>query len=273
MRLLALVAIIACDAGRPPQKQVAVTPSKPAVSDPWHVPAGSGAVGSAGDPKWAKDPPAVLFAKINGVNAHVIVLKSTASFAEYRDVLATAEKTPGVVAAEPFIFAELEIAKAGKPPVSLALKAVDPARVDRVLAVGRHMKTGTFALAKGEPPPIVLGDSLAKTLDVRIGDAVTLIPPKDASTSKPRVFRVTGTYFMDFDEYDERLAFAALPAVQTLLGRGDDVMGVEMVVEDIARADDIAKAIEDTLGGPPYEAMDWYELNQNLFTALGHARP
>ena len=30
----------------------------------------------------------------------------------------------------------------------------------------------------------------------------------------------------------------------------------------------IAEALEDKLGGPPYQVQDWYELNHNLFTAL-----
>lgn len=36
----------------------------------------------------------------------------------------------------------------------------------------------------------------------------------------------------------------------------------------------LAKTIETALGGPPYQAMDWYELNKNLFTRLyGDRRP
>jgi hypothetical protein len=62
-------------------------------------------------PKWASDPPDVLRDKINGMNAHVIVLKTVADFPEYRDVLKKVEGTPGVVAAQVFIFAELAIAK------------------------------------------------------------------------------------------------------------------------------------------------------------------
>jgi lipoprotein-releasing system permease protein len=284
MRLLACLALFvvaACNSKQPAPKHQAAATTKPAVDDPWNVPAGSAkaATGSAGDPKWANDPPEVLRAKINGVNAHVVVLKSSANFPEYRDALGVVEKVPGVVAAEPFIFAELEIEKAGRPPQRLSLKAVDPARAAHVLTVGRHMKTGTLdSRAKGEPPSIVLGDVLARVLDVAIGDDVTVKPLKDAvdpmlAAAKPTVFRVTGTFHMEFDVYDEQLGLAPLSAVQAMLGRGDQVMGIEMTVKDLAQADEIAKAVEQALGGPPYQAMDWYELNEKLFTALGHPRP
>lgn len=231
-------------------------------------------------PAWANDPPAVLRDKINGVNAHVIVLKSVSQLTEYRDVLGLAERTPGVVAGEPFIFAEVEVSSARKARVSMALKAVDPDRVGRVLTIGQHMKAGSLdSLAKGEPPSIVLGDVLARTLDVQLGDQVTVTVPAslaamDAGAGTQQVFRVTGLFHMDFDEYDERLALASLSAVQAMLGRGDQVLGIEMVVKDLDKSGEVADAIEQALGGPPYEAMDWYELNRELFTALfGQRRP
>src|SRR5438477_6636496 len=46
--------------------------------------------------------------KVLGVNAHVIVLKNQSTFAEYRDVMKKAQDIdPDVLAAQPFIFAEM----------------------------------------------------------------------------------------------------------------------------------------------------------------------
>jgi len=278
VRILACLALFtACNSKHPPAKQEPVAPAKradQAASDPWDVADGSGRPAEPA-PKWASDPPAVLRDKINAVNAHVMVLKATPTFAEYRDVLKIVERTPGVVAAEPFSFVEQEIT-VGKTTARFAVKGVDPARVDRVLAIGPHMKTGSLAaLAKGKPPPIVLGDVIAKQLGVAIGDDVTLSPIKDApDPTTPTVFRVAGTFLIGFDEYDERLGIAPLAAVQTMMGRGDQVIGVEAIVDDLDRSDEIAEAIENKLGGPPYQAQDWYALNHALFTALyGDRRP
>lgn len=268
---LLVLAGIACNSKQPP---AAMAP--PPARDPWAASPGSAYDPSAGSdvPAWAHDPPAVLRDKINGVNAHVVVLKSQTTFAEYRDVLGVAERTPGVDAAEPFIFLEGEIAKAPGKPVSVAVKAVDPARVARVLSIGAHMTSGTLAsLASGNPPPIVLGDELAKTLGAHIGDDVSVTTPATADRpTRAEVFRVSGMFHMSFDEYDGRLAVAPLAAVQALVGRGDQVMGIEMTVKDVEHSDGVVKALETTLGGPPYQAMDWYELNKNLFTAMYGAR-
>src|SRR5262245_34904123 len=65
--------------------------------------------------------------KVLGVNAHVIVLKNQATFAEYRDVMKTAQEIDDdVIAVQPFIFAEMLVTR-GKGQLSgVAIKGVDP---------------------------------------------------------------------------------------------------------------------------------------------------
>jgi lipoprotein-releasing system permease protein len=75
-------------------------------------------------------------------------------------------------------------------------------------------------------------------------------------------------FYSGFDEYDRRLMYTSLADAQDMNGRGDQVMGVELKVKDVDRAEDIARRLEKALGGPPYQVQDWYELNHNLFMAL-----
>ena len=222
--------------------------------------------------------------KVLGVNAHVIVLKSQATFAEYRDVMKTAEEIDKeVIAVQPFIFAEMLVTR-GKGELSgVAIKGIDPTLVRGVLDLEKHMIQGSVeTLAKvpgpGELPPIIMGKELAHKLKAKVGDDVTVVVPLSnidfdtwrAKSSAPRTrkFRVTGIFYSGFDEYDRRLMYTALGDTQELVGRGDQVMGVELKVKDVDRAKEIAEKLEKALGGPPYQVQDWYELNHNLFTAL-----
>ena len=222
--------------------------------------------------------------KVLGVNAHVIVLKSQATFAEYRDVMKTAENIdPDVIAVQPFIFAEMLVTR-GKGELSgVAIKGVDPKLVRGVLDLDKHMIQGSIeVLSKdvefGELPPIIMGKELAHKLKAKVGDEVTVVVPLSnidfdtwrAKSSAPRTrkFRVSGIFYSGFDEYDRRLMYTSLRDTQELVGRGDQVMGVELKVKDVDRAKEIAENLERALGGPPYQVQDWYELNHNLFTAL-----
>src|ERR1041384_1841494 len=62
--------------------------------------------------------------------------------------------------------------------------------------------------------------------------------------------------------------YTSLADTQELVVRGDQVMGVELKVKDVDRAEEIARKLEVALGSAPYQVQDWYELNHNLFTAL-----
>jgi lipoprotein-releasing system permease protein len=221
--------------------------------------------------------------KVLGVNAHVIVMKAQSTFAEYRDVEKTAMAIdPDVLAVQPFIFAEMLVTR-GKGELSgVAIKGVDPKLVRGVLDLERHMLPGgsiddlAKELAPGELPPIIMGKELAHKLKAKRGDTVTVVVPLSnidfdnmrASAPRTRMFRVSGIFYSGFDEYDRRLMYTSLKDTQDLVGRGDQVMGVEMKLKDVDRAEEISEKLEKALGGPPYQVQDWYELNHNLFKAL-----
>jgi len=217
--------------------------------------------------------------KVLGVNAHVIVMKQQTTFAEYRDVMRKAMTIdPDVLAVQPFIFQDMLVTR-GKGELSgAAMKGVDPTLVRGVLDLDSHMIEGSIdSLAStGALPSIIIGKALAHKLDAKLGDDVTVvIPPAKMDLSstgsfapRSRKFRVTGIFDSGFDEYDRRLMYCSLRDAQALLGRGDEVAGVEMKVKHIARAKQIAEKLDKSLGGSPYTVEDWHELNQNLFTAL-----
>lgn len=221
--------------------------------------------------------------KVLGVNAHVIVMKSQSTFAEYRDVMKTAKAIdPDVLAVQPFIFAEMLVTRNGALS-GVGIKGIDPTLARGVLDLGKYMTHGTVDSLAREPapgvlPPVILGKELAYKLKAKVGDTVTVVVPlsnldletwtKKASAPHSRKFEVTGIFYSGFDEYDRRLMYCALRDVQELVGRGDQVMGVELKVSDVDRAEEIAVRLEKALKGPPYQVQDWYELNHNLFTAL-----
>jgi len=129
--------------------------------------------------------------KVLGVNAHVIVLKSQSTFAEYRDVMKTsAEIDRDVIAVQPFIFAEMLVTR-GKGELSgVAIKGVDPKLVRGVLDLQQHMIEGSVdILGKdvpfGELPPIIMGKELAHKLKAKVGDDVTVVVRSRTSTSIP----------------------------------------------------------------------------------------
>jgi lipoprotein-releasing system permease protein len=131
----------------------------------------------------------------------------------------------------------------------------------------------------GKPlPGVVVGITLARELDIKLGDRVKVISPLTgvdpslvrAGTRAPksRDFRVIGIFQAGFQEYDSRLIYVDLYEAQAFQNQGDTVVGVEMSLRDIDKSEDVALRLERELGGGPFHTMDWRELNHNMFTAL-----
>jgi lipoprotein-releasing system permease protein len=126
-------------------------------------------------------------------------------------------------------------------------------------------------------PGIIVGKALAEDLGLEIDDRVTLISPLAAlglalteprgSATRSREFRVIGVFQAGFQEYDSGLVYTDLFEAQRLFDEGDNVTGVELRVHDLDTSYELARRIEQDLGGA-FHSLDWSELNRNLFTAL-----
>ena len=122
---------------------------------------------------------------------------------------------------------------------------------------------------------IVIGRTLARQLDVGLGDCVQVTSPQigmsfGAGARAPiaKSFRVIAVFEAGFDQYDSKLVYTDLYEAQAFYEYGDSVTGVEMKVDDIDRAHAIARRIDVLLDNGIYHTMDWRELNHGLFTAL-----
>jgi lipoprotein-releasing system permease protein len=337
--------------------------------------------------------------KVLGVNAHVLVLKYSISFREYRDVMKKVRNVPGVIGIAPFVINPMMVTKGTRTATGVLLKGVDPEAMPSVLDLPKHLMPGgsldglrrpgskppeappdpifdlpvkkPYDEKKNDPPTmhsenepigdggstrlldaiqhevdeeaknpdapqfhpqavtdeagdfdagknakvgsttpdggfasvlptdddvpdsidpdpcknpdavsalpgVVLGKTLAKTLDAKIGDCVQITSPAvgmsfGAGGVRPPIakqFRVIAMFDAGFDQYDSKLVYTDLYEAQAFYDEGDSVTGVEMKVDDIDNASRISKEIDHLLNNSVYHTMDWKELNHGLFTAL-----
>jgi lipoprotein-releasing system permease protein len=121
-------------------------------------------------------------------------------------------------------------------------------------------------------PGIVVGQELARSLRLYVGDEVNVVTPlgelgPSGPMPKSRPFRVAGIFYSGMYEYDSKSAYVTLPAAQRFLNTGDVASGIEITVRDPDRAQEVAQQIAKVTG-PGTRARAWQELNQNLFKAL-----
>ena len=213
--------------------------------------------------------------RIVGTNAHVIVLRyGTESIADADSVVAAIRSVPGVVTAAPFIYTKGMIS-AGKQSDGVVVKGIrlqDERATTEVIQNIRPPLDSLSSGGPGAPPDIVLGRYVAENLRVITGELVLLTSPFGGQVSPfgvlPRVrkFRVAGIFTSGMYEYDSSLAFVALPAAQDFFQMGERVTAIEVKIHDPYEAPRRAERIVESLGGFPFRANNWIELNQNLFS-------
>jgi lipoprotein-releasing system permease protein len=225
--------------------------------------------------------------KILGMNPHVVVVSYGGTVPGDPGIIERVRATPGVVAADRFVYGQAMLA-VGRSASGVVVRGIEPKEAGEVVDLERHLKSGSLeALAQPQmvnlPPEegggrvelggVILGGELARQLGVATGDVVSLISPLGTPTPAgmvPRLkrFVVVGVFDSGMFDYDTTLAYLSLSDAQRFFDLKDGVSGIEVRVRDIYGARTVARAIEEALGGFPYRARDWMEVNRNLFAAL-----
>ena len=123
-------------------------------------------------------------------------------------------------------------------------------------------------------PGIIVGKELARTLRVYLGDSVNLVSPVSEEIGptgpqpKLRKYRVAGIFFSGMYEYDSKFAYVHMKQAQRFFGMRKKATGIEIRVDDIDDTDQVVAEIKRRLGGYPYTAKDWRDMNKELFSAL-----
>src|SRR6202041_2376854 len=121
-------------------------------------------------------------------------------------------------------------------------------------------------------PPIILGKDMADNLGATVGSVVLVTSPQGELTPFGMVpkysrFRVVGIFNSGFYDYDSSWAFTRLSDAQRLFGLGDLISVIEFKIDDIYKAGDVSRELEEA-AGKGFMATNWMEQNKALFRAL-----
>lgn len=224
----------------------------------------------------------VLRDRLLGINAHVAVVKSGDRLTEYQKLIDRIMQEKGVLAAAPSVYGQVMVTS-GARVSGVVVRGIDPDRANRVVDIQQYIKEGSLQALKTPHalqvegrsvslPGIIVGRRLAGQLGVMVGDPIQVVSPLATPTvlgmvPKVRRFVVAGLFDSGMHEYDATLVYMNLADAQRFFEMGDAVSNIEIRVQDVYQAQDIARRIQQKLG-LPYWAEDWSRLWPNLFSAL-----
>jgi lipoprotein-releasing system permease protein len=238
--------------------------------------------------------------RLLGSSSHVNLLRvESDGIKDWQPLMERLSKQPHVAATAPAIYEQVLISR-GPRARGAVLKGLIPAYERKVSDLLNTVKQGSSA-ALDEPntggtepclhtnnaspsdlegvenriaamPPIILGKDMADELGAAVGSVVLVTSPQGELTPfglvpKYNRFRVAGIFNSGFFDYDSGWAFARLSDAQRLFGLGDLVSVIEFKIDDIYKAGQVSRELEQA-AGKGFMATNWMEQNKAIFRAL-----
>ena len=220
--------------------------------------------------------------RLLGSTSHVTLMRmKTDGIRDWQPLLERLRHLPHVTAAAPGMYEQVMVSNGPRSGFAM-LKAIIPAQERTVSDLLGMITSGSAAdLAPAEStlgsvtaalPALVLGNELAESLGVMVGDSVLVTSPQGELTPMGvipsfRKFRVAGIYHSGFYQYDSAMGFVRLSDAQRLFSEPDVITVINFKVDDMYKAASIGREIEEA-AGKGFQTSNWIDDNRELFHAL-----
>ena len=207
-----------------------------------------------------------------GVTGHVMLLEKEPGegITNWEELDPKLRRIPHVVTAAPSLYGPAMLSG----PLQSAGAEIKGVPLENPPGMLLHLKQGSFDALKnaGGLPGIILGVRLAQNIGMTLNSVVNVLSPQGELTPfGPHYtryqFRVVGIFESGFYDFDANFAFTSLKSAQQVFSVRNAVNTIELRLDDIYRASDVAKAAEN-ITGPTLAANTWMEQNHQILNAL-----
>ena len=209
-----------------------------------------------------------------GLVPHITLVQRGGVFTNWQETARAVRQNPAVVAAAPAVLAEGLLGR-GEQLRGVALRGIDPAVEGTVSPVVRALPAALLQQLQAGSMNVLLGVELARALNVKAGDTVTLVRAASSGAgtgtgtgTAPQMtaLRVAGTFAAGHFEFDNTLALLHWQDVATLF----ELTGVNAIHVQLVQALDapaVARTLQAGLGFG-VGVRDWTQVNRTWFESV-----
>ncbi|WP_336955586.1 ABC transporter permease [Acinetobacter johnsonii] len=146
----------------------------------------------------------------------------------------------------------------GEAIQSVALVGINLERYQQIIPLKQYMVSGELRVSADN---VLIGRQLAKDLGVQVGSKLRL----DTGQQKNAVVNISGIFELGVRELDARYVYLDLKQAQSLLNLPGGVTVIDLTIQDIFQADQIASQVGRLTG---LKAESWIETNAQLMNAI-----
>ena len=216
-----------------------------------------------------------LINRILGLNGHIGVFSATSEpLTDYNRVALKLAELPNVIAATPQVQGQV-MASSARAQTGAVVRGVSWSDLAARKPLWDSLSQQAIAAFRDDKH-ILIGETMAFRLGLKIGDKMTLLSASGRTTAfgsipSKRTFTIGGLFKVGMHEYDNSFIFMPLSEAQSFFHLPEAVSGIEVYSDAPIKIELLRRAIAINLGGE-YRQFDWQERNKSFLNALNVER-
>ena len=179
------------------------------------------------------------------------------SINNWQQIMTTLDQLPILTAVSPTVSGPALVQR-GEAIESVALVGIDPERYQQIIPLKEYLQSGQLRVGADD---VMIGSELAKDLGVQVGSKLRL----DTGQEKSTLVNIAGIFELGVRELDARYVYLDLKQAQSLLNLPGGVTVIDLRVNDLFQADQIADQVGRLTS---LQAESWIKSNAQLMNAI-----
>lgn len=145
-----------------------------------------------------------------------------------------------------------------KGTMPVLITGIEPEQEAPASLVAENIAQGRY-LEAGDEDVLLIGQALAKQLDVTVDDRITLVGRATHEQMRRRTMTIVGIYDIGMGEVEKRMVYVSLTEAQVLFDLRDQATEVAIFLERVGQEPPVVEGLQAAL--PGYEVDAWDTLD------------
>ncbi|MBI1341483.1 MAG: FtsX-like permease family protein [Terrimonas sp.] len=154
------------------------------------------------------------------------------------------------------------LASSGPHTKGVGVMGIDAGKEDQMNGLAGKIVEGSF-LQNNDQQGILIGDGLAKYLELHLGDTLVLLGQGYHGSTAAGQFQIQGIFHYPIGPINNSMVFMSLPDAQILFGAPGHITSISLMLEQPGKMASTQRWLENKLDST-YEVMEWPVMNKTL---------
>jgi putative ABC transport system permease protein len=152
------------------------------------------------------------------------------------------------------------LVSSGNSTEGAVIQGVDPVREKKVTTMYKFILKGGRYLEPGDGEKIIMGETLAKNLSVKVGDTVVMLSQGFDGSIAAAKLSVVGLFRSGNPDYDHNLIIMPLEEAVGIFSMMDYVNSIVIRLRDVSHMEQVRDRLRRSIGTPDLEIMGYDQL-------------